>query len=365
MTYLRCPNARWLLSAVVSCLFIMNTVVWADFEFGIPKNLGPQVNSLVGELGGTLSADGLTLIFASNRAPGGLWDYDLWMTTRTSKEDAWGPAEHLGDVLNSRQTEWTPWLTPDGLELYFAKGPSGNTDIHVSRRDDPSEPWGVPENLGPAVNSNSWDGGPTLTADGLEMIFRSSRTGNSDLYVSTRASTAEPWSQAISLGPTINTDSLSGNWGEMTPQISPDGLILFFSAPRSASEGTQNIWMTRRATRESPWQPPMRLPYPVNTAGSSVAFMVGEDVVYLTSGQGDGFWWDLWEIEVTPLVDFNADGLVDVFDVLVMTENWGIVGAPEGPATTLCDVAPFPMGDGVVDARDLAVLAQHMINGDE
>lgn len=219
MTYVRCPDARSLLSAVVFGVFIVNPVVWADFEFGPRHNLGPLVNSSLGESGGCLSSDGLTMFFASNRTPGGNWDYDLWMTTRSSKDEAWGPASRLSDVLNSNLPEWTPWLTPDGLELYFAKGPVGNTDIYVTRRSGVSEPWSEPENLGPMVNSGMWDDAPSLTVDGLELFFRSSRGGESDL-----------WGEAVSLGPIVNSQEGAIFWGDATPTISPDGLTLFFTS---------------------------------------------------------------------------------------------------------------------------------------
>ena len=75
-------------------------------------------------------------------------------------------------------------------------------------------------------------------------------------------------------------------------------------------------------------------------------------------GLGD---FDLWQVSITPVCDFNADGAVDVLDAAVMLENWGVVGDPTGPATTLCDIAPLPLGDGIVNAKDLLVLAEHMI----
>jgi Tol biopolymer transport system component len=47
-----------------------------------PVNLGPEINSIYGDIDATLSSDGRTLIFASNR-PGGIGGFDLYVATRT------------------------------------------------------------------------------------------------------------------------------------------------------------------------------------------------------------------------------------------------------------------------------------------
>jgi len=62
---------------------------------------------------------------------------------------------------------------------------------------------------------------------------------------------------------------------------------------------------------------------------------------------------DLWEVEVIPIVDFNSDGIVDAADVCIMVDNWGT----DNP---LCDIGPTPFGDGVVDVKDLIILAEHL-----
>ena len=57
--------------------------VYAEWDL---TPLGPLVNTAASEMSPYLSADGLTLYFASNR-PGGCGGYDLYMTTRTRLKD--------------------------------------------------------------------------------------------------------------------------------------------------------------------------------------------------------------------------------------------------------------------------------------
>ena len=57
--------------------------------------------------------------------------------------------------------------------------------------------------------------------------------------------------------------------------------------------------------------------------------------------------------ELGPLVDFNCDGIVDAGDVCIMIDHWG-------ENYPLCDIGPTPLGDGIVDVKDLIVLAEHL-----
>ena len=65
-----------------------------------------------------LSADGLTLFFNSDR-PGGSGSYDLWVTTRRTTSDPWGPPANLGPIVNSPAVEWCASISADGSTLYF------------------------------------------------------------------------------------------------------------------------------------------------------------------------------------------------------------------------------------------------------
>ena len=62
----------------------------AGFTFGTPTNLGPGINTTYGEEGPSISADGLSIYFQSSR-PGGQGSWDIWVSTRQTKDAEWGP----------------------------------------------------------------------------------------------------------------------------------------------------------------------------------------------------------------------------------------------------------------------------------
>jgi Tol biopolymer transport system component len=263
---------------------------------------------------------------------------------------------HLGDTVNSRAMEWTPCISADGLELYFAQGPWGNTDIVVTKRKSVSEPWGAPENLGPIVNSTSWDMGPSITADGLELFFCSTRAGGfggPDLYVTTRATVSDPWGPPVNLGPTVNTSYGNSLYGEWTPSISQDGLALFFASARPpGSASNLDIWLTIHATRQDAWEPPIHLGSLINNSGHDSSPCISADgrMLYFVSDRpgGVGGDSDFWQVAITPVADFNADGKVDLVDLVMLIDDWG-------KNKSVCDIGPMPWGDGKVDIEDLKV----------
>ena len=137
MKWLNCEKIRMLSVVFVAAIIFGGKTAKALFTFGKPVNLGPTVNTSFTEFPSCISADGLELYLSSNR-PGSLGGRDLWVTTRTTKEDDWEPPVNLGPAVNSSVSEDCSCLSADGLELYFdaynRSGGLGAWDIWVSRR---------------------------------------------------------------------------------------------------------------------------------------------------------------------------------------------------------------------------------------
>jgi Tol biopolymer transport system component len=328
----------------------------ADFTFGEPTNLGPMVNSSHKDNGPCISADSLSLYFCSNR-PGGHGNLDLWITVRATIGEPWSEPVNLGPIVNSSSREAGPYISADGLELYFQSdrlGGQGDRDIWVTTRSAKSEPWSEPVNLGPMVNSSSREASPCLSSDGLELYFQSDRLGgqgDGDIWVTTRKTTTDSWVEPVNLGPAVNGPALDG-----TPYISADGLMLFFRSIRGETYGSGDIWYSRRLTVADHWNMPAHPGPPVNTSAGDSAPNISADgsTLYFHSNRegsfGDN---DLYQAPIIPIVDLNSDGIVDAADMVIMIDHWGT----DEP---LCDIGPMPWGDVIVDVQDLIVLAEHL-----
>lgn len=143
-----------------------------------------------------------------------------------------------------------------------------------------------PTNMG-SVNSPRYDYDPTISSDGLELYFMSSRDGGQfDIYVSTRASTDDDWGDPVNLGPNVNS---AGD--EYFPRLSPNGLELYFDSNRAGGQGSWDAWVSRRTTGNSAWGPAESFGPPVNTAGSDGTVWITDDglELYFSSGRPSGY----------------------------------------------------------------------------
>ncbi len=336
-------------------LGLIASVAKADFTFGTPTKSGHGLNCL--------SYDGLEMYFSPDQ-PGGYGGWDLWVARRPTINDDWGSPENLGPPVNSSSHEACACISADGLELYFVShrpGGYGVGDLWVTKRPTKDNDWGPPENLGPIVNSSATDNGPWISTDGLQLYFSSERSGgygSSDIWVTRRATINDPWGEPINLGPVVNSSA-----SESYPFVSSKGLLLFFSEDygrpiRPGGFGNLDMWVTRRASVSDPWGPPVNLGPMVNGPYVDASPRISPDgyTLYFCSERPGGFgghWGDIYQAPVIPIVDLNGDGIVDSADMCIVVDHWGT----DEP---LCDIGPTPFGDSIVDVQDLIILAEHL-----
>ena len=156
----------------------------------------------------------------------------------------------------------------------------------------------------------------------------------------------------MNLGPTVN--GVNSTSKDRDPTISADGLSLVFSSNRDGGSGGADLWMTRRATIDGPWSEPVNLGPTINSDKSDNQPEISADGRSLlfcsTRDYGD---YDIYQAEVHPVVDLNGDGIVDSADMVIVVDNWGT-------DNSLCDIGPMPWGDGIVDVEDLIILSEHL-----
>jgi serine/threonine protein kinase len=277
----------------------------SGFVFGMPVNIGPPVNTIYGEYGSSISADGRTLYFCDGgpwpRRSGQHGSGDLWGVSRETVDDPWQEPVNLGSVVNSPYPESSPCIAADGLTLYFSTsrpGGFGDADLYVSRRAALDLPWGEPVNLGAGVNSSSTDFFPFVSEDGLTLYFCSKRSGEGDIYRATRADTNGPFGPAENNGSPINTKDSD----ESTPWLASNGLALIFTSKRTDKRPyTWNLYISYRRTTEAPWEEPIDLGWPVSTWGgqSGASFTADGSRFFFYGDHVGGFGYpDIWEAPV-------------------------------------------------------------------
>jgi hypothetical protein len=218
-----------------------------------PVNLGAPINTASADFAPNLSIDGHLLFFASNR-PGGHGAIDLYMSRRDDPNDdtAWSEPVNLGAPLNTDDNEQAPNYHQNAEEgggnLYFNRGvnATNTADLYYAAvsRDGAS--------LGPAVKvaeldtDNSSEAAASLRHDAKEVFFGSNRPGGrggNDIWTSTRQNAKDTWSTPVNVA-SVNTSS-----SDVTPSLSFDGLTMIFASNRPGGDGGNDLWITTRTRR--------------------------------------------------------------------------------------------------------------------
>lgn len=156
--------------------------------------------------------------------------------------------------------------------------------------------WSAPVHLGPVVNSPSNELSPELSSDGLALYFGSNRPGGfgfNDIWVSTRASTDDPW------GAPEHMAVLSSTGGDNGVHISRDGHWLYLTSSRTAdgSQGGNDLWVSYRQDVHDPfaWGTPQNIGTPVNGPGADLAGSIaGPEFYFFRADQGTALNGDIW-----------------------------------------------------------------------
>jgi hypothetical protein len=208
----------------------------------------------------------------------------------------WDEAQPFSNVINSHCNEGSACLSKDGKTLYFARCKVtdfqydcrdclGSCDIYVSHLENDSI-WSVPKNLGPMVNTTSWDSQPTLSHNEDTLYFASDRLngfGLSDIYFTYKNIKGE-WVQAQNMGPIINTRE-----NEVSPFYHPKYNVLYYSSKGQVLNfGDFDIYKSYNI--EGKWQDPRNIGPLVNGKGSEYYFTIdgnSKDLFYAKSEETD------------------------------------------------------------------------------
>jgi flagellar motor protein MotB len=199
---------------------------------------------------------------------------------------------NVGPGINTIDDEYWPSITADGLTLMFTRQPNTQTnpgftgvvqeDFYISYLSN--HEWQKAFNAGAPLNTMQNEGAQTLSSNGSYMFFtacnRPGGIGNCDIYFS--AFNNGKWTEPSNLGSPVNTKS----W-ESTPSISADGRTLFFSSSRPGGLGGKDIWLSRLNDKNQ-WMDPVNLGSEINTEGDEISPFIhfdGKTLYFASDGR--------------------------------------------------------------------------------
>ena len=259
------------LSLKKSCEFSINAMN-SPVTFN-PVNLGINVNSNADEYLPALSADGSTLIFTRSENVKGVRNEDFYISYNDS--DEWQFANNLGEPINTLKNEGAQCITADGKTLYFTAcsryDSYGRCDIYQS--DFVNEKWTNPVNLGPNINTESWESQPAISSDGRQLFFVSNRPGGrggKDIWVSYKNANGV-WMEAKNIGDKINTSK-----DDISPFLHWDNQTLYFASKGFIGMGGFDVFVSR-LNESGDWGEATNIGYPINSPSDENSLIVAKD----------------------------------------------------------------------------------------
>ena len=242
---------------------------------GLKLNMGVEINSNLSDYGPALNVNNDIFFFTSKRnfkrvSFEKVENEDIFYSKRV--EGYWQEAKEFKEI-NTRFNEGSATVSKDGKTLYFARCDSpeglGSCDIYVAKIQTDST-WGEIKNLGPQINSSSWDSHPSLSHSGDTLFFASDRLGGfglSDIYYTFKTG-KDSWAAVKNLGSTVNT-----RHNELSPFFHPKFPILYFSSNgHLLNFGEFDIYKTKTDGKQ--WKEPKNIGPLVNGPGSEFYFTI-------------------------------------------------------------------------------------------
>lgn len=263
-------------------------------------NLGPNINSHYSEYASVPLFRSNTLLFTSRRTS----VTDSLMMIFDQYYEYMYISEKKGGGLNEQEGSFTqavnfinyPEFIKFGKKTSYHKAVIGifpdyskllvyqKQRIWTSANKDGV--WQKPKKMPKTINFAEYMRHASVTADGKTMYLSASLSGeadNIDIYVS-RMDENGKWGKAENLGNIINTP---GN--EDSPEISPDGKVLYFSSVGHKGMGNFDVFRSELVNGE--WTTPVNLGYPINSPADDIFFKWDQNtgVAYFSSSRAEGY----------------------------------------------------------------------------
>lgn len=253
------------------------------------------VNTSYDEQNPMVSPDGKTLFLTIRSHPmnvGGVKDPgDIWISRWSGT--GWSAPEHGGDLINNRFYNGVASISADGNSLFLLNHyehsgsnirTQGLSVSHLTRQG-----WSKPQNISIPYFHNKSENTTGYVAN--DVFVYSAETygtyGVEDIYVSIRKEDGK-WSEPKNLGNTINTP-----FQELSPSLSKDGKILYFSTNGRKGYGSFDVYYAvRKDDTWQNWSEPVNMGAAINSEGRELFYreVNAEGAAFYTSTlNSDGY----------------------------------------------------------------------------
>ncbi len=209
-----------------------------------PRQPMEKINTPQNEGAQCISADGRMLIFTRCDSRAGKGGCDLYYSS--FEYGQWSEPDKIPGNVNTAAWEGQPSLSADGQTLYFAsdrKGSLGRRDIWQSTWQNGQ--WSEPVNLGSKINTPYNDQCPFIHPDNQTLYFCSDGhpgMGGIDLYFTKKDQNGD-FSKPVNLGYPINTPANEG-----TLSVNINGEIAFYASDKAAAETDRHSTIAGKAS---------------------------------------------------------------------------------------------------------------------
>ncbi len=242
------------------------------------ENLGPNINTVYPDYYPFVPTDESFIVYNSRRDDG----------SEKLSNGSFGSNVYISKVVNGEFQKSSQVQkninTTDGNEeviglsakgdimLLYYENKISNGNIFLSNEINENE-FGTPVILESAINSRDHEIAASISRDGNAIYFASDRTGGfggTDIYIS-RKLPIGGWGPAQNLGTSVNTE-----WDEDFPNISPDGMTLYFSSKGHTSMGGYDIFSASFNPATKSFENVRNIGFPLNTVNDDMNFRVSE-----------------------------------------------------------------------------------------
>ncbi len=223
------------------------------------KTLGPGFSQGSVNENPAVSFDGNTIAYTERR---GLINVILFSKKVKGK---WQNPVEITSQLNAGEDCSTCSLNADGTELFLYKTDMFDGNIYSSRYA--GDKWTPIVKLNKNINTKFYESHASVSADGKRLFFTSNREGGQgglDIYMSEKDGSGE-WGVPVNLGTAVNTA-----YNEDNPFITANDSLLYFCSEGHNSMGGFDNYKSRKLGNE--WMKPESLGYPINTTDDDKFF---------------------------------------------------------------------------------------------